>query len=203
MKETHYPVYLRAREYWNTRFNDFHMPLAYLHGCELLLAYPAADADIVIPAIFLHDVGWKLIPEEEQGRAYGPTMEDESLRRIEDESLRRQHEIDGARIANEILTDVNYDPRKREMIVRIIDGHDSRLESLSEEDSLVKDADKLWRFTLVGVDIHYREFGKPLKEYVPWLSNQIDRWFFTERGKQMAHEALAKVKHAVAEVGHV
>lgn len=195
MKETHYPVYLRAREYWNTRFNDFHMPLAYLHGCELLLAYPAADADVVIPAIFLHDVGWKLIPEEDQGRAYGPAMEDESLR--------RHHEIEGARIADEILSAVNYDPSKREMIVRIIDGHDSRLESLSEEDSLVKDADKLWRFTLVGVDIHHRQFGKPLSEYVPWLGCQVDRWFFTQRGRQMAREELAKVEHALGEVGHV
>jgi HD superfamily phosphodiesterase len=195
MKEIHYAVYLRAREYWNTRFNDIHVPLAYLHGRELLLSNHAVDADVVIPAILLHDVGWKTIPEEDQGRAYGPT--------VEDESLRRQHEIEGARIANEILSAVNYDPRKREMIVRIIDGHDTRLESLSEEDSMVKDADKMWRFTPVGVEYHHIQFGKPLAEYVAWLGRQIDRWFFTERGRQMAHHELAKVEHAVAEVGHV
>lgn len=195
MKDIHYAVYLRAREYWNTRFNDIHVPLAYLHGRELLLSHPAAEADVVIPAILLHDVGWKSIPEEEQVRGYGP--------RVEDESLRRFHEIEGARIANEILSAVNYDPRKREMIVRIIDGHDTRLQALSEEDSLVKDADKMWRFTPVGVDFHHLEFGKPLAEYVAWLGCQIDRWFFTERGKQMAREALAEVERAVAEVGHV
>lgn len=195
MKEIHYAVYLRAREYWNTRFNDIHVPLAYLHGRELLLSNQAVDTDVVIPAILLHDVGWKTIPEEDQGRAYGPT--------VEDESLRRQHEIEGARIANEILSAVNYDPRKREMIVRIIDGHDTRPESLSEEDSMVKDADKMWRFTPVGVEYHHIQFGKPLAEYVAWLGRQIDHWFFTECGKQMARHELAKVEHAVAEVGHV
>lgn len=195
MKEIHYAVYLRAREYWNTRFNDIHVPLAYLHGRELLLSHPAADADVVIPAILLHDVGWKSIPEGEQGRAYGPTVEDESLRRL--------HEIEGARIADEILSAVNYDPRKREMIVRIIDGHDTRSELLSEEDSLVKDADKMWRFTPVGVEYHHLQFGKTLNEYVVWLGLQIDRWFFTQRGKQMARKELAEVERAVAEVGHV
>ena len=195
MKELHYAVYLRAREYWNTRFNDIHMPLAYLHARQLLLAHPAADADIVIPAILLHDVGWKMIPEEEQGRAYGP--------KVEDESLRRHHEIEGARIANEILSAIHYDPGRQQIIARIIDGHDSRLDSLSEEDSVVKDADKMWRFTLVGVDYCHLQFGKPLKDYVAWLGGQIERWFFTERGKQLAREYLAEVERAVAEVGHV
>lgn len=195
MKQTHYAVYMLARDYWNTRFNDIHVPLAYLHGRELLLSHPAADADVVIPAILLHDVGWKSIPEEDQGRAYGPTVEDESLRRL--------HEVEGARIANEILSAVHYDPRKQEMIVRIIDGHDTRLESLSEEDSLVKDADKMWRFTAVGVEYHHLQFGKSLNEYVVWLRRQVDRWFFTERGKQLALKALAEVERAVTEVGHV
>ncbi|MCX7169100.1 MAG: HD domain-containing protein [Proteobacteria bacterium] len=195
MNELHHAVYLRAREYWNTRFNDIHVPLAYLHGRQLLLAHPAADADVVIPAILLHDVGWKSIPEGEQGQAYGPL--------VEDEGLRRHHEIEGARIANEILSAINYDPRKQQMIAHIIDGHDSRLESLSEEDSVVKDADKIWRFTPVGVEYAHLQFGKSLKEYLAWLGCQIDCWFFTERGKQMAREAFFEIEHAVAEVGHV
>lgn len=195
MKQAHYAVYLRAREYWNTRFNDIHVPLAYLHARELLLSYPDADADVVIPAILLHDVGWKSIPEEDQGRAYGPTVEDESLRRL--------HETEGMRIADEILSALGYDSRKLEHIVHIIGGHDSRLESLSQEDSLVKDADKLWRFTPVGVEYHHLQFGQPLKEYVAWIGGRVDHWFFTERGKQMARTAIGEVERALAEAGHV
>jgi len=195
MKDLHYAVYLRAREYWNTRFNDIHVPLAYQHGRQLLLAYPTVDEDIVIPAILLHDVGWKSIPEEQHKGAYGPTVRDVSLIRF--------HETEGARIANEILSAIGYDPSKKEMIMRIVDGHDTRLEPLSEEDSVMKDADKMWRFTPVGVDYHHREFGKTLTEYVPWLACQIDRWFLTESGKQMARDSFANVEKALAEAGHV
>ena len=81
---------------------DIHVPLTYLHGRELLLAYPQADADIVIPAIvipaiLLHDVGWTAVPEEQQGRVFGA---------IKDQSLLRFHEIEGSRIAGEILSAV-------------------------------------------------------------------------------------------------
>lgn len=196
MKESHYAVYLRARDYWNSRFNDIHVPIVYLHGRELLLANPAADADIVVPAILLHDVGWKSISEANQKRAYGPAPEDESLVRV--------HEREGVRIAGEILVGLNYEPRKSEAILRIIDGHDSRQQAISLEDALVKDADKVWRFTPVAVDYHHRLFDQQLAEYVRWLAGQFERWvFYTQRGKQMAREQLDVVQRAMAEVGHV
>lgn len=195
MKEIHYDVYLQARCYWNSRFNDIHVPIAYLHARELLLAHPLADADVVIPAVLLHDVGWKSIPEDQQGKAYGPTVEDESLLHL--------HEAESTRIAREILSAVGYDAQKTEAIAQIISGHDSRPEPISLEDSLVKDADKMWRFTPVGVDYHHRQFCKPLAEYVPWLGRQIDRWFFTEYGKESARAAIALIERVFSEVGHV
>ncbi len=195
MNDVYVSIYLRAREYWNTRFNDIHVPLAYAHARELLLEYPEAAPDVVVPAILLHDVGWKSIPEDQQLRAFGVKVRDEGLRRL--------HETEGARIATEILTALDFDPRRREVIARIIDGHDTRLEALSLEDSLVKDADKLWRFTPAGIDIDHRRFEVPLAEFVPWLGQQIDGAFFTERGKQMARVTLAGVRRALAEVGHV
>ena len=195
VNDLQYAVYLRARAYWNTRFNDIHVPLAYLHARTLLLAHPAADANIVIPAIFLHDIGWTCIPEDQHGRAFAP----EAI----DEAVLRRHELEGARIANEILLAVGYNPQQRETIVRIIDGHDSRRESLSLEDSIVKDADKVWRYTPVGIEFHWRQFHRPLPEHVAWLGSQVERWFFTARGKRMAREALADAERSLAEVGHV
>jgi len=195
MNDRHREIYLRARAYWDTRLNDIHVPLSYLHARELLLGHPAADADVVGPAVLLHDVGWKSIPEDQHLLAFG--------REVKDEALRRFHETEGARIAGEILQAVGFDPRRRELIVRIIDGHDTRLESLSLEDSLVKDADKVWRFTAVGVDIDHRRLGVPLPEYVAWMGGQLERIFFTAQGRGMARAALDAVRRAVAEVGHV
>ncbi|MFN8457106.1 MAG: HD domain-containing protein [Anaerolineae bacterium] len=99
----------------------------------------------------LHDIGWKMVPEEKQRNAFGPQATDKAANRL--------HEVEGVRIAGEILAGLEYDSAKTEEILTIIDGHDSRLEALSLNDNLVKDADKLWRFTPTGVGIDYRRFG--------------------------------------------
>lgn len=188
-------VYLRAREYWNTRFNDLHVPIAYAFARELLLAHPEADRDVVVPAILLHDVGWKSIPEDRQLGAFRPAARDETLRRF--------HETEGARIAAEILAGAEAVPGRRDAIVKIVDGHDTRLEALSLEDALVKDADKLWRFTPAAVDIDHRRFEMPLGEYLQWLGRQVDRIFLTPRAPQMAREHFTRVSRCASEADHV
>src|SRR5512138_3066467 len=95
MNDLQRSVYLRAREYWDTRFNDLHVPIAYGFARELLLSHPQADRDVVVAAILLHDVGCKSIPEDLQLRAFRPGARDEATRRL--------HETEGARIAGEIL----------------------------------------------------------------------------------------------------
>ncbi len=195
MNDTPRNVYLRAREYWNTRFNDLHVPIAYAFARELLLAHPEADRDVVIPAILLHDVGWKSIPEDRQLEAFGVTIRDRSLWRF--------HETEGARIAAEILAGVDLAPGKRDAIVRIIDGHDTRLEELSLDDAVVKDADKLWRFTPTAIDIDHRRFQHPLGEYLSWLEGQIDRILFTPTALRIAREQFARVHRTFLETGHL
>lgn len=195
MNDSQRNVYLRAREYWNTRFNDLHVPIAYAFARELLLAHPEADRDVVIPAILLHDVGWKSIPEDKQLLAFGVTVRDRSLWRF--------HETEGARIAAEILAGVDLAPGKRDAIVRIVDGHDTRLEALSLEDALVKDADKLWRFTSTAVDIDHRRFQVPLGEYLPWLGQQIEKILLTPTAVQIARDAFARVFRAFSETGRL
>ncbi len=195
MNDLQRSVYLRAREYWNTRFNDLHVPIAYAFARELLLAYPEADRDVVVPAILLHDVGWKSIPEDRQLGAFRPGARDETLRRF--------HETEGARIAAEILAGAGAAAGRRDAVVRIVDGHDTRLEALSLEDAIVKDADKLWRFTPTAVDIDHRRFEVPLPEYLQWLGGQLDRIFLTPRAPGIAREHFTRVSRCVSEVGHV
>jgi hypothetical protein len=195
MNDTQRNVYLRAREYWNTRFNDLHVPIAYAFARELLLAHPEADRDVVVPAILLHDVGWKSIPEDRQLGAFRPGARDETLRRF--------HETEGARIAAEILAGVGVAPGRREAIVRIVDGHDTRLEALSLEDAIVKDADKLWRFTPTAIDIDHRRFEMSLGDYLPWLGRQIDQIFLTAPAPHIAREHFGRVSRCVSEAGHV
>jgi hypothetical protein len=181
-------IHERAKPYLDTRQNDIHVSLSYEFARKLLSHYPEADEGIVLPAILLHDVGWKAVPEEKQLHAFGPKAKDKESQRL--------HEIEGARIAREILVSLGYDEEKTKQIQAIIEGHDSRRKSLSLNDALVKDADKLWRLTPTGVDIDHRRFGIDREPYVDWLGTLIDHWFFTPEARVMASEALNEAKKA-------
>jgi hypothetical protein len=179
-------IFRKAEPYLDTRRNDVHVSLSYDFARRLLALYAGADEAIVLPAIVLHDVGWKMVPEERQLSAFGPKVKDKKTQRI--------HETEGVKIAQEILTGLNYDQEKIPEILSIIDGHDTRLEALSLNDQLVKDADKLWRFTPAGVDIDHTRFGIPRDSYTKWLDTVIDDWLFTPEAKEMALAASAEAK---------
>lgn len=183
-------IYQKAKPYLDTRQNDIHIQIAYDFAKRLLTYYPEADEEIVLPAILLHDVGWKMVPEEKQLNAFGPNIKDKKTRRF--------HEVEGARIAGEILESLHYDKKMIEEILTIIDGHDTRLKGLSFNDKLVKDADKLCRFTPVGVNIDHTRFKLPRNFYLDWITPMIDNWFFTPEAKDMAHSALLEAKSETA-----
>ena len=114
-------IYKLAEPYWATRKNNLHVPSSYDFARRLLSFYPSADEDIVLPAVLLHDVGWKMVPEEKQRDAFGPEVKDQETRRF--------HETEGVRIAREILASLAYDKEKTIEILSIIDGHDTRKEA--------------------------------------------------------------------------
>jgi HD superfamily phosphodiesterase len=186
MKTIHDRIYDIAKPYLDTRKNDVHVSLSHTFARRLLKYYPEADEDIVLPAIILHDVGWNIVPEEKQSGAFGPNARDMETRRL--------HEIEGAKIAEEILLSLNYNLVKIVEIKAIIDGHDSRKEALSINDALVKDADKLWRFTPIGVDIDHARFGIDRNSYLAYLGNIIEQWLLTPEAVDMAREALNETR---------
>lgn len=169
-------IYALAKPYLATRHNDVHVEISYRFAKRLLEDEPG-DPEVVIPAILCHDLGWMKVPEHLQLKAFGPGF---------DPDLRRIHEVEGVKLARDILTHVSYSPDKTAEILRIIDGHDSRAVSISDSDKIVKDADKLFRFTAKGMAIDIERFRKKRKAYVRWLAGQIDDWFFTNTGRELA-----------------
>lgn len=172
-------VYELAKPFLDTRNNEIHMRISYGFVNKLLEVEKGNQA-VVRPAIILHDVGWKMVPEELHLQAFGPKNYDRTINRI--------HEVEGARIARQILEDVNYDSQLIEEIVEIISGHDSREKPLSIDDAIVKDADKLWRFSKEAIKIDPERFGIDPAVHVHWLGEQIDEWFLTETGRKIANE---------------
>jgi HD superfamily phosphodiesterase len=174
-------IYQLAQPYLNTRYNDIHTEMSMQLAYQLLKAEGGRES-IVIPAIILHDVGWHKVPAVLHLKAFGPKANAPEINRI--------HEQEGVKIAKRNLMKVNYDKEKIVEILKIIDGHDSRKESISLNDSLVKDADKLWRFTKTGFNIDNKRFEETVAEGLNRLRKYLPRWFFTHTANQIAKEEL-------------
>lgn len=178
MKAEFVPVWEHAKPYLITRSNDKHTLYCYYFAEQLLAAYPTADETVVLAGILLHDVGWSTVPEDKQLHSFGPHM-------IYPE-LRRQHEIEGAKIAHEILQELDYPAEIISAICAIIDGHDSHQESHSLNDSLVRDADKLWRYTNFGLETVGTWFNYDQQEQMDLLAKWITTRFYSDAGRNMA-----------------
>ncbi|WP_370288259.1 HD domain-containing protein [Nocardioides sp.] len=187
MPAEHAQIWRRAEPYLRVRDNDGHTIYAYGLARALCELHPEADADVVLPAILLHDSGWSTVAEEEILEAIAP---DGSR-----PDLVRQHEVEGARIAHEVLTGLGHDRERIERIVEIIDGHDSRRVALHLDDALVKDADKLWRITPHGVDTVMGWFGLDRAAAHRLIASRVHEHLFTDAARTIASAlgALAMV----------
>ncbi len=185
-------IYALAEPYWQTRSNEIHVPESFVLAQELLTSHPQADADIVLPGILLHDIGYMAVPAEDHLKGLaGAHMGWE-------EEITRRHEIQGAKLAGEILAEVGWDPDRTRRIQEIVDGHDSRLEAISLEDRLVKDADKLWRYTASAVRICHVWMKLTTEAYMDWVESEIDRWLFTDAARGIARREIASSRAAMA-----
>ncbi len=181
LKDIYERIWDLARPYLNTRKNDIHTEVS-TGLAQQLLAQEGGEEDIVIPAIILHDVGWKEVPEDIQSKAFGPKATMPEWNRV--------HEVEGAKIAGDILRKVNYHEDKILEIQEIIKGHDSRKEPISLNDSVVKDADKLWRYSEAAIRGIQMGFGLTFEECIERLRKNLEPWFLTESGKQMAKKEI-------------
>lgn len=135
-------IWEKARVYLDVRNNDEHTLVAYQIARKLLEYYPEANAEVVLPAILLHDTGWKKVPQDKLMSSFGINKKYPELL--------IQHEKEGAALATEILKSLGYSASVGDPVSQIIDGHDSTLDARHIEDAVVKDADKLWRFSPHG-----------------------------------------------------
>jgi hypothetical protein len=182
-------VWAAARPYMRARKNDVHVPLCFGFAEQLLDRHPEADRDVVLLAILLHDVGWGVLDEE---RIYAEAFTGESMRT----DIRFAHEREGARLAGEILGELDWPEELVAEVTAIVDGHDTRAEALSRNDELVKDADRLWRFSLTGVSVSCDWFGMTPGEYATRVEVQVDRCF-TAAGREIAARELAATRAAL------
>jgi hypothetical protein len=167
-----------------------------------LLAAAAQRAEEHPLGVLLFDAAHPHVWVHNQLHVTGPAGDiDDLIRVLEDRygdlGHRRaivEDEVEGARLAAEILAEVGMDAARTARIVEIVDGHDSRLEALSLEDAIVKDADKLWRYTESGVRIAHAWVGRTPAELMDYVEGKIDVWLFTAAGRALARASLDQAR---------
>jgi HD superfamily phosphodiesterase len=186
----YHPVWRAAEPYMRARKNDIHIPLAFHWTLQLLEYYPQANRDVCLLAILLHDIGWWAIDMEEiiqQGfRSENPLQSD----------VRYRHEVEGVRLATDVLRKTGWDPSVIAQVCDIIDGHDTRKDPRHLNDRIVRDADKMWRYNVTGIAIAADWFGKTPHAYAADMEARMD-WFETPEGLLMADAELAVTKKAL------
>ena len=181
IKPTYKKIYELAKPFLRTRKNLIHTQIALQYALKLLKS-EKGDEGVVIPAIILHDIGWSVVPEHLHLTAFGPNPTNPELTRV--------HQVKGAKMAKAILEKFDYPPEKIKEIYKIIRGHDSRKRPLSWNDRIVKDSDKLWRYSRRGMAIDLSRFRIPRQEYLAFLEAIIDRWFLTSTAAKIARREI-------------
>ena len=173
-----------AEPYLKVRDDILHTRIVHQYAVSLL-EKEAGDKKIVEPAVILHDVGWSQLKSEEIKIAFGVHAKGEKAKQ-----LNRIHEIEGARIAREILAKLDYDRSFTDEIARIIERHDSGKNPQTIEEKIVKDADRLWRVSKIG---YYHEMERQNTTHevrYRFLTQNMGKWFFTKTARELANIEL-------------
>jgi len=173
-----------AEPYMRARRNDIHIPLSFAFAELILDDYPEADELVTRVAILLHDTGWARVDAKQ--------MIEQGFRSANwrTSDARIQHEIEGCNIARDLLPDLGFDDEFITKVTDIIDGHDTRLEHRSLEDAIVRDADRLWRFTPTGMAFSAEWFGWTPREVRADLEGRVLDELITASGRRMAEAEL-------------
>lgn len=184
------PVWRAAETYMRARKNDVHIPLSFDWTVRLLEHYPEADQDICCLAILLHDIGWYSI---DMGRIISEGFRGDNFLQSD---VRYLHEEEGVRLGTEVLKETGWNDDIIASVCEIIDGHDTRPDPHHLNDRVVRDADKLWRYSVTGVGIVCDWMDMTPRQYADRLENQTQK-LETEAGLVMAKAELKKTRAAL------
>jgi HD superfamily phosphodiesterase len=182
-----------AEPYLAVRKDLPHARISHQYSLRLLQA-EGGNHRVVEPAVILHDLGWSKLTPEEIKMAFGVRISGE-----EAERLNRIHEIEGAGLAGQLLQSLHYDPALIEEITVMIQRHDSGNHPQSLEEKLLKDSDKLWRFSAFGFWNELERQGLEPLELYRFLEARRSGWFYSPTALSLAEEELQARAKEIAE----
>jgi len=188
MKELFEKIWILSLPYQDKRDDESHAETV-LHYALELVKLENADEDIVIPAAILHDIGWSQVSKEESLKIFsGKTKEEERV------NIQRKHEEAGVKLAKQILEKMNCNTEAINEILEIISQHDTRNGFISKNEGIMRDADKLWRFSKKGFWTDVKRGNRTPKERYEMLMEKIDspNFFYSDSAKKIARKELER-----------
>jgi len=174
------------------RNGDWGHTLRVVEYGRYLLQHEEGDEEIVIPTLYLHDIGWSSINFDDFRHA-----SPERKRKTMSLSLHMKY---GAVLAKRILDDLGYDPRKINAIISIIAIHDEpdKVFAMGNPSAtLIVEADRMDRYGPESINRFAAMFGKNYlmgdqwKQAAAYLREGLELWSRTKTGKALA-EKLAR-----------
>ncbi len=181
-----------ALPYQDKRNDPGHHAITLAYVQELLKS-ENGDEDIVIPAIILHDVGWSQVrPDYVNDVFKGKSPREQAFAVI------TQHQNESVRLAAGMLHRINYPATESREILEIILQHDTRDGFISLNEGLVRDADKLYRFSRVGFENDIKRSGITAKEECERLGKGLEnpKFLYSKTARRIAKEELELRKKA-------
>jgi HD superfamily phosphodiesterase len=175
-----------AEPYLVVRGDMLHAQVSHDYALRLQKQHGGSER-IIEPAIILHDVGWSRLKPRQIAAAYGQNADGKEAIR-----LNRIHELEGAAIARQILVSLEFDPFLIEKISAIIERHDSGNNAPSPEEKVIKDADKLWRYSKIGFWNEVERQRLHPKEFYDFLASRYSSWLFTRTAIGLAEKELGR-----------
>lgn len=193
--------------YLGVRTTDVHVAICFRYFNRLVADYEQStstkiDREVVGLSLILHDIGWSQLSESEVAASLGVT----GLKLTETAvAPKEKHAIAGEKIARDFLDKWGIDQARKEIICKCVRWHD-KPEAISDngvfpaEVQLLTDLDHLWSFTPENFWQDTQRKDLPAEDYLQNLSRDLDAYFVTDVGKNLARQLLADRKNEVGTV---
>ncbi len=151
-----------------------------------LIPYTGGNRKIIIGSATLHDIGWSQLHKVERELFCTPGI----WERYEP-VLRARHQEEGEKLAREILSLIPSFTEYSNRICEIISQHDTRKGFLSLEDGVMRSADAMWRFSLIGIRLAI--------EQRKWSEEELRKRWKEWREKLLYNDSVREIADMEAE----
>ncbi len=188
MKEIYEKIWKLALPYYEKgRPMDIDHIEWMMKDAMLVCKKEALDDSLLLPLVILHDVGYANCKKDNPYKL----------------DMRKKHMMEGAKIAEKILIEVNYPKEKSVKIAHYISIHDNWAfgdYKIYEKEKLLgvfRDLDFIWVVTQKGFPAMQKVLSKNKKEMLKYSIEQGARTYHTKTAKKLFEKYLQDRKNEI------